>query len=81
MKYQIKAYFHKFGITEMLNKFLDDGIEANIEVRRFNGLVIHRPELCFEADVETDSFEFFTSVRYIYCTMEESTMKLCRQLI
>lgn len=81
MKYKLKAYFCRFGLTEMLNRFFDEGVKANIEVRRFNGQEIHHPGLRFEADIETDNTMFFLSVKNIYCSMDETTLALCRSLI
>lgn len=81
MRYKLKAYFCRFGLTEMLNRFFDEGIRANIEIRKFNGQAIHYPGLRFEADIETDSTNFYTSVKNVYCAMDETTLKLCQRLI
>lgn len=81
MKYKLKAYFCRFGLTNMLNRFFDEGVSANIEVRRCNKQEIHHLNLQFEADIETDDINFYMSVRNVYSVMDEIKIKLCRSLI
>ena len=81
MRYKLKAYFCRFGLTEMLNRFLDEGVSANIEVRRCNKQEIRHLNLQFEADIETDDTKFYLSVRNVYSDIDEIKLNLCRSMI
>ena len=81
MRYKLKAYFCRFGLTEMLNRFFDEDVSAKIEVRRCNKQEIHHLNLQFEADIETDDKNFYLSVRNVYSVMDDIKIKLCRSLI
>lgn len=81
MRYEFKAYFNRRGLAHMLNYFMNTCVQASIHVRKFDGHRVHNDSVRFEADIETESQEFYQMIQSECLSMDETTMNLCRRLI